>query len=309
VTQHEREDDRGHPFVSSGLFVDITTITVDPAYVAAAARKASLPETAGQGRGVSLLLSCALLAVGGLWGVAARQTYDRAPAAERIRLSLVNDAKERQAATDRLAGRAAALRREADAARAAQSTRTDAERALSEELGRLQLATGGSRVRGPGLVVRIDDAEHGDDPGGVVTDLDLQSIVNALWSAGAEAVAVNGRRVSALTAIRTAGVTILVDYKPVTAPYEVAAVGDADAMEPAFADSATARRFRTFVDAYGISFDVRRDDSLDLPGHETATLRYARPVAPATQATKASPSASPSAASPAAGSTPPGAAP
>ncbi|HEX8002852.1 MAG TPA: DUF881 domain-containing protein [Mycobacteriales bacterium] len=268
-------------FVSTGLFVDITTITVDPAYVAAAARRASLPETAGQRRYPSLLLVVALVAVGGVWGTAARQTYDRAPAAERIRESLVADARERREATDRLAARVAALRRETADARAALSTRSAAERALSEELARLELATGGVRVRGPGIVVRLDDADDpGEDGSGRISDVDLQAVVNALWSAGAEAVAVNGRRVSALTAVRTAGETILVDYEPVTAPYDVAAVGDADVMEPGFGDSATARRFRTWVDAFGISFSVRRADGLDLPGSDASTLRYARVATP-----------------------------
>lgn len=289
------EEERGHPFVSTSLFVDITTITVDPAYVEAAARKAAQPETAGQRRYGSLLLVFALLAVGGVWGTAARQTYDRGPAAERIRRSLVDDARERRAVTDRLATRLADLRRETDAARAALATRGAAERTLADELARLELATGGARVRGPGLVVRLDDADDPREDGtGRISDVDLQAIVNALWSAGAEAVAVNGRRVSALTAIRAAGEAILVDYEAVTAPYDVSAVGDPDAMEPAFGDSATARRFRTWVDAFGIEFEVRRDGSLDLPASETSTLRYARPLTSATPAPSASARTAPS---------------
>lgn len=282
-------EERGHPFVSTSLFVDITTITVDPAYVEAAARRAAQPERAGQRRGTSLLLVLALLGVGLVWGTAARQTRDRAPAAERIRVSLVDDARQRQAATDRLARQAGDLRRETGAARDALLNRTAAERALAEELGRLELAVGGARVRGPGLVVRVDDAREGHDDGtGRITDVDLQAVVNALWSAGAEAVAVNGRRVSALTAIRAAGEAILVDYKPVTAPYEVAAIGDADAMEPAFGDSVAARRFRTWVDAFGIAFSVRRDGTLDLPASETSTLRYAKPGATPTAPARSS---------------------
>ena len=272
MSHEERE------YGSTGLFVDVATITVDPAYLEAAARKAMTGETAGQRRGPSLLLVGSLLAVGGVWGVAARQTHDRAPAAERIRLSLVEDVRERKAATDLLARRASGLRRDTDAARQALLTRTAAERALADELTRLQLVTGGARVTGPGLVVRLDDARG--DEAGRITDVDLQAVVNALWSAGAEAVSVNDRRVASLTAIRAAGETILVDYEPVTAPYVVAAVGDADRMEPAFADSATSRRFRTWVDAFGLQFSVKREDDLDLPESETTTLRYARPVAP-----------------------------
>jgi uncharacterized protein YlxW (UPF0749 family) len=272
-TAPSRED--RHPFVSTSLFVDITTITVDPAYVEAAAKHATEPARPRRARSATAL--AALLAVGSLWGVAAAQTRERAPAAARIRAALVTEARRRTAATDRLAQQEETLRRQTAAAREAALRQSAAGRALSDELTRLEIAVGTLRVRGPGLVVTLDD---GDDPGdadgnGRITDADLQNVVNALWAAGAEGVSVNDRRISALTAIREAGSAILVDYRPVAPPYVVRAVGDPDAMDPAFADSATARRFRTFVDAFGIRFDVGRAKRLDLPGVETTTLRHA----------------------------------
>ena len=82
-------------------------------------------------------------------------------------------------------------------------------------------------MTGPGLVVRLDDAAgDGDgadvdprtdvDDSGRVTDRDLQTVVNEVWAAGAEAVAVNGQRLTALSAIRSAGDAILVDFRPLT---------------------------------------------------------------------------------------------
>jgi uncharacterized protein YlxW (UPF0749 family) len=264
-----------HPFVSTSLFVDITTITVDPAYVAAAARRANDP-AARPSRVTSLLALGAIVAVGGVCGVAARQTRLRAPAAARIRASLVQEARRRTAATDRLAGEREALRRDTAAARDAALRRSASGRALSDELARLELAVGGAPVRGPGLAVTLDDGPAGDDEGnGRISDADLQAVVNALWAAGAEAVAVNDRRISGLTAIREAGEAILVDYRPVTAPYVVRAVGDPDVMDPAFGDSATAGRFRTWVGAFGLRFDVARAKRLDLPASETTALRHA----------------------------------
>jgi uncharacterized protein YlxW (UPF0749 family) len=268
-----RPGEDAHPFVSTSLFVDITTITVDPAYVEAAARRAASGAPPRRAH-ATLLVVLALVAVGGVCGVAAGQVRDRAPAASRIRASLVTEARLRDAATDRLAAQAAALRRETAAARDAQLGRSAAGRALSEEVARLELATGGARVRGPGLVVTVDDGGI-DDEDGRIRDVDLQEVVNALWASGAEAVAVNDRRVSALTAIREAGEAILVDYDAVAAPYRVVAIGDADTMEPAFGDSATARRFRTWVDAYGVAFDVSRAKRLDLPAAESTVLRHA----------------------------------
>lgn len=264
-----------HPFVSTSLFVDITTITVDPSYVTAAARRAAQPGSRPP-RPASALALVALLAVGSVWGVAARETYDRKPAAARIRSSLVAEALRRTAATDRLARQEAALRRETAAARDARLRESESGRELSGELSRLELAVGASAVHGPGLVVTLDDGPEGDEDGnGRIRDSDLQSVVNALWAAGAEAVAVNDRRISGLTAIREAGDAILVDYRPVAPPYVVRAVGDPDVMEPAFGDGATARRFRTWVGAFGLRFDVARAKSLDLPAAETTRLRHA----------------------------------
>mgnify|MGYP006206322601 CR=1 FL=1 len=56
----------------------------------------------------------------------------------------------------------------------------------------------------------------------------LQDIANALWSAGAEAVAINGQRLTATSTIRAAGGAILVGFRPVTGPYEVSAIGPAE---------------------------------------------------------------------------------
>ena len=263
---------------SSSLFVDITTITVDPAYVAAAARRADDPH-ARPARPTTALALATLLLVGGLWGAAAAQTRERAPAAARVRASLVEEARRRTSSTDRLARQRERLRRETEQARDAALQRSAAGRALARDVLVLEVAAGGAPVHGPGLVVTLDDAQmHGAEAENRVTDVDLQTVVNALWAAGAEAISVNGRRIGSLTAIREAGEAILVDYRPVSPPYVVRAIGDPDVMEPEFADSPTARRFRTYVEAFGLRFDIQRARRLDLPGSETSRLRHARPA-------------------------------
>ena len=275
-----RTDSRA--FESPALFIDITTITVDPAYVEASARRANDPD-AKPARPTTVLALGALLAVGGVWGVAAAQTRERAPAAAELRAALVKQVNERAALTGKLAEDRARLEAETAVAREARLADTAAGRRLSDEVARLELAAGGVAVSGPGLVVTLDDAEVDGESGETrVTDADLQSVVNALWAVGAEAVSVNDQRIGPLTAIREAGAAILVDYRPVSPPYVVRAIGDLDTLDPAFVDSPTARRLRTYGDAFGLQFDVERAKSLDLPASGTSRLRHARPAADAT---------------------------
>lgn len=118
----------------------------------------------------------------------------------------------------------------------------------------------------------------GTAPEGRVQDRDLQDVVNGLWAAGAEAVSVNGQRLSALTAIRSAGDAILVDLRPLTPPYVVAAVGDPEGLELGFVDGPSGRRLQTFTSLYGITFEVRREQELSLPGAAAPDLRAASPI-------------------------------
>jgi uncharacterized protein YlxW (UPF0749 family) len=136
-------------------------------------------------------------------------------------------------------------------------------------------------------VVRLDDATAGPSPDaqrggqvaeGRVQDRDLQDAVNGLWAAGAEAVSINGLRLSALTAIRSAGEAILVDFRPVSPPYTVRAIGNPGTLQARFVDGQSGRRLSTFSSLYGISLIVRRTSSQTLPGAGTPTLRLAAPV-------------------------------
>ncbi len=69
-------------------------------------------------------------------------------------------------------------------------------------------------------------------------DVDLQILANGLWQAGAEAVAINGHRLSSLTAIRSAGDAITVDFRSLTRPYRVEAIGDPRTLPARFVETA-----------------------------------------------------------------------
>jgi uncharacterized protein YlxW (UPF0749 family) len=277
------------------FLADLFRHPLDPGYVAAARRRAHRPPPTRLGHTGSGAARAAVLAVIGFLLVVAYQSALAAkPQNNEARSGLVADVRERRSQTDQLQRRADDLRREVTR----QRDEALGEGADTARLRELDAATGLSEVRGNGVVVRLADAPPPLDPvtgkpaasnPGAVLDRDLQDIANELWHAGAEAVAVNGQRLAATTTIRSAGGAILVDFRPVTGPYEVSAIGPDD-LAKRFTTSATARRFRRFVDAYGMQFSVRGQRGLTLAAAGEPELRYARPPASPTPSASAGPS-------------------
>ena len=275
---------------SMSLLVDMTGAALDPAYAEAAARRAVAPGASVAGgalrRGsAGLLLS--LVAVGLVTGVAASQVRRDAAANAGVRAPLEQDVRQQTRDTDALAQQAADLREELGALRQSALSRDSRGQRAAAALAALELVTGAVAVHGPGVVVRLDDAVEGSlsDPAsrggqvgdGRVYDRDLQDVVNALWLAGAEAISVNGQRLTADTAIRSAGEAILVDLRPLSPPYVVRAVGDPDTLEPRFADGPAARRLHTLTSLYGVRFSLERAADLTLPAAAAPALTAAEP--------------------------------
>ena len=149
-------------------------------------------------------------------------------------------------------------------------------------LSTLLLAAGTVAATGPGLRVVVDDARgggQGGSAGNQVLDRDLQSLVNALWAAGAEAIAIDNQRLTAQTAIRQAGSSILVNFEPVARPYVISAIGDPVALSTGFGASPAVARMRTYTQVYGLQFQFARAESLTLPRAPGLPLRFAKPVA------------------------------
>jgi len=278
----------GGPQGSMSLLVDMTAAALDPGYAEAAALRQS--RSARPKPQLSRGIVAGLVLVGLGTGVAAAQTRERAAQTGAVRESLLADVRERTRDTDLLSAEAAALRGEVRELRD-QGLAVDARGlALAEEVAALEIATAAVAVRGPGLEVTLDDAQDAGSTAtnrggqassdGRVYDRDLQEVVNALWAAGAEAISVNGLRVSGQTAIRSAGEAILVDLRPLSPPYVLRAIGDRDRMEPAFVDGATARKLQTWTSLYGLGFKVRRQSDLRLPAAASPALRHASTPTP-----------------------------
>jgi uncharacterized protein YlxW (UPF0749 family) len=113
---------------------------------------------------------------------------------------------------------------------------------LSSEMKKLQALLGLTPVKGPGIVIRLTDnpdaaKNAGPDAGpflpGIIHDFDLLQVVNELRNSKAEAIAINGVRITGFTPIRCVGAPIYINYEPKPAPFEIVAVGNADDLENA----------------------------------------------------------------------------
>lgn len=264
------------------------TNTLDPGYALAAQRRAAGAQVPASQRlrPVTILTVLAAVLAGLILVTAGVEERRSAPEAAKARTDLAEQVKQRTSQVAALQQQVSALAARLATLRAAGLTGTAAGRSVAGQLSRLQSAAGRVPVAGPAVRVTLSDAAEAAqrDNGGQVLDSDLQQVVNALWAAGAEAVGVNGQRVTALTSIRSAGDAIVVDFRPVDPPYVVTAIGDPDALEQRFVSSREAAGLRTYSQAYGLGFVVRSEARATLPAAAAPVLYAATPV-PSTRPT------------------------
>ena len=266
------------------LLTNVMEHSLDDGYAEAAARKEAegggLPRTlrAKLGLAAGLVLAALVVTVG----------------AAEARISAPVVAKEREELIDRIDAETAdadALERSVDTLRDEVGNRQ--RKALKTQGGEqaelVALLSGATEVEGPGVKLVVDDAKDTDQGGGGpressgfndtgrVRDRDMQRIVNGLWESGAEAVAINGQRLTALSAIRAAGDAILVDNKPLVPPYTVLAVGDGQRLSTAFQDSADGQYLHALQENFGIRTRISAEADVRLPAAPSLIVRTAEP--------------------------------
>ncbi|MFH8349731.1 DUF881 domain-containing protein [Streptomyces sp. NPDC018045] len=275
------------PDASMSLLTNVMDHALDDGYAEAAARKAAagvrgLPRTlrAKLGLAAGLVLATVVVTVG------AAQARISAPTLAKEREELINRIEHGTADADAVQKRVDALRDDVGAMQ---------RKALEEHGGDraelLALLAGSTQVTGPGVKLVVDDAKSAQSGGGGpressgfsdtgrLRDRDLQRVVNGLWASGAEAVSVNGQRLTSLSAIRAAGEAILVDNKPLVPPYTVLAVGDGHKLATAFQDSADGQYLDVLRKNYGIRTKISAENEVTLPPAPSLIVRTAQPKA------------------------------
>ena len=269
------------PDASMTLLTTMLQRPLDPGYAAAADRR----EAQGRPRSTSLrspLLVIATVLIGLIVGVASYNLTSANKPRSQARADLITQIEDRRTQVDTLTAQAAALQ--------AQVTGLETGQLGSDEVTLrsrdLATAVGAIPLHGPGFTLTMDDAPGagaddaaeagGQAQQGQVLAKDLQYVTNALWQAGAEAVSINGKRLTATSAIRFAGSAMIVDYRPLTRPYVITALGDPKRFPAAFADGSGGTYLSTLRSTFGIRVDTEVSDDLTVPAAVGLTTRYAR---------------------------------
>lgn len=170
---------------------------------------------------------------------------------------------------------AAELRAEVDALAAA-AAREDSRVAGAAAPPELELAAGLVPVTGPAVTVSLNDAPRregrpalSDDPDDlVVHQQDVQAVVNALWSGGAEAMTLMGQRIVSTSAVRCVGNTVILHGRVYGPPFVITAIGDPDELRDALDEDPGVAFFRTYVERFGLGYEVRTSRAVTLPAYD-----------------------------------------
>jgi uncharacterized protein YlxW (UPF0749 family) len=280
---------------SMRLLREVMEQPLDPAYALAAGRRAR-----GLRPGRAAVVLTTLIAVLCGWvlvrGVSELRRPEPGQAAGRV--GVEHEIARRTAAADARQRQIQHLRDAIATAPQAQLT-AQGDTALAAQVQELGLLSGEVPVHGPGLEIALADAPGTDASGatvdpravggaddGRVIDRDVQITVNGLWACGAEAIAVNGRRLTSLSAIRSAGEAILVDFRPLVPPYRIQAVGDPAQLRAQFSTTDAAGYLERLHDSLGVQVSIAAATDLKLPAAGAFELRKAGvPSTPAPSST------------------------
>lgn len=238
---------------SMDLLTSLYRDSLDPGYAAS-----------GKHRKRWWLVGLVAVLIGLMIGTSVADQLRAAPAEQVERDQLVQRIEDAAATTDALRARAAELQQQNRALSEGALAKDPAAAEVQRQLDLLGPATGMQAVTGPGVVLTADDADDAERRGSKVVDIDIRQAVNGLWRSGAEAIAVNGHRLSSRTAIRGAGDAITVDYRSLTRPYRIEAIGDPDALLQGFPGTPGGAWWAYLKQNYGIRYELTSAGSLRL---------------------------------------------
>ncbi|WP_101950955.1 DUF881 domain-containing protein [Mycobacterium sp. 3519A] len=203
---------------------------------------------------------------------------------------LVDLVREAQTSVDRLSAERDSLASSIDNHHGGSPGADAALAAITNRSAKLAVDAGLDPIRGPGLVVTLNDAQRDaegrfprdaspDDL--VVHQQDIEAVLNALWSAGAEGIQMQDQRIIGTSAPRCVGNTLLLNGRTYSPPYVITAVGDAAAMQAALAATPLVTLYKQYVVRFGLGYTEAPQAQVELVGHtEPVRMKYAKPAGP-----------------------------
>jgi uncharacterized protein YlxW (UPF0749 family) len=203
---------------------------------------------------------------------------------------LVDLVQEAQQSVDRLSAQRDALVAEIDNHHGGSPGADAALAAIQKRNAGLAADAGVDPIRGPGLVVTLTDAQRDaegrfprdaspDDL--VVHQQDIQAVLNALWSAGAEGIQMQDQRIIATSAPRCVGNTLLLNGRTYSPPYTITAVGDPAKMQAALAAAPLVNLYKQYVARFGLGYTEEPRASVELVDYsEPVRMKFAQPAGP-----------------------------
>ncbi|MCA5894117.1 DUF881 domain-containing protein [Isoptericola sp. NEAU-Y5] len=226
----------------------------------------------------TLSVTCVLASAGLLFSTSARLADAGDSRAPQDLAEVVSSESER---VSELADRMNSL--EAEIEDLGEQANADLPERAANLVARESVVSGALPVDGPGLTVSLDDAPASsrsisgvrvDDL--VVHQQDIQHVINALWAGGAEAMTLQGERVTSTSAFRCSGNILLLHGKVFSPPYVIEAVGDPDQLQAALDASPGVDIYRQYVDWVALGWSVASSTDLELPAYTgSSELQYA----------------------------------
>lgn len=286
-TDPTRDDGRAPlrlpPQATMGLLDYLSTHTLDEDYAFVSRRREERRRAAGDGgsasgarrrRRVGPLGALVMVAFAVLVVTAGAQTSRNAGTDQQERAELAGQVSDARSQLQQDRTRLQSLQAET-ALRQAQELRGNRSAdSLRSRLQVLQSLTGTGAVQGQGVRVVADDATGASSARNQVLDSDLQRLVNGFWAAGAEAIAIDGQRLTTLSTIRLAGGAITVNARSLRKPYVLTIIGDRDTLPARFAETSSGQAWLDLQRQVGLRLTITPEDQLRLPAAEIS-LRYA----------------------------------
>ena len=229
-------------------------------------------------------LGIALLALGFLIAAQLTAQGPRIRYTTQERAPLVETAIELQRQHDLLRDEIVELRRQIATLEEQGQGTTDIVRSLNRQLEEARVAAGLIPLTGTGLVLQLNDSTlpipaGADEADYLVTARDIRTVIAELWLAGAEAISVNGERITVSTGVLDIGHTILVNSAYLSPPYQVSAIGPTDLLE----QLGLSQGWRDFIETrrgtFGLDISFAEPESVDVPAFAgSLTLRESRAV-------------------------------